>query len=243
MHMRACPSAVRTSVGMAISHRLAGRLPTGEIVGWPVAHLFPPNATCTVEVTFTATGNVSNRTATLAAGGTSKALTGSASGLAPALSLTLLNSGLNTNTYDAPESRNLSGRQWHPRSRCHLQHRLHDQRDTVIRDLRRHNHHPERHGFRLRDFPCDRLQHHQPYRLWRLRRRKRRRRSQSLTAEMRRLDVLVAQVCAVAPDYPASLRSSMERIASRWLGAMRWPQSAQTAICAGSSTRARPAAA
>jgi hypothetical protein len=43
-----------------------------------------PNATCTVVVTFTANDNVSNRTATLAAGGASKALTGSASGFAPA---------------------------------------------------------------------------------------------------------------------------------------------------------------
>jgi hypothetical protein len=43
-----------------------------------------PNETCAVAVTFTATGNVSNRTATLAAGGASKALTGSASGFASA---------------------------------------------------------------------------------------------------------------------------------------------------------------
>jgi hypothetical protein len=43
-----------------------------------------PDAICTVQVTFTATDNVSNRTATLAAGGASKTLTGSASGVPPA---------------------------------------------------------------------------------------------------------------------------------------------------------------
>jgi hypothetical protein len=43
-----------------------------------------PNATCTVVVTFTAAGNVSDRTATLAAGGASMTLTGSASGFAAA---------------------------------------------------------------------------------------------------------------------------------------------------------------
>jgi Flp pilus assembly pilin Flp len=47
------------------------------------SQILAPNETCTVVVTFTATGNVSDRTAILAAGGAARDLTGSASGFAP----------------------------------------------------------------------------------------------------------------------------------------------------------------
>jgi len=70
---------------------LAGPVPTRAITGTNAAdygitggtcasQTLPPNDTCTVQITFTASTNVADRTATLSAGSATRALSGSASG-------------------------------------------------------------------------------------------------------------------------------------------------------------------
>lgn len=74
---------VGTLAGTVPSRTLSGANAADFSVsgGTCASQTLEPQATCTVEVTFTATADVAGRTATLAAGGASKALSGSAVGV------------------------------------------------------------------------------------------------------------------------------------------------------------------